>query len=588
MSKETPPGFLSKVARFVKKPMTNWTDLDQPEPDKSTDYSKALLKEMIERKRRNDFVRKREFDQLRKLRSRGSTMPSALEAPSFFQSSLPSNPEERAHTLRKIDEIEAQMSKQWWKSKSPNLGATANGDLSPAVAAASRAIAKTELQAFGETSTVDAAPAQPSFALQDTVPLSLSARESIPTAPLNQPPFPFADANPLLAPVHWQGAETEPQEASGTGAGFVHDPELEEPAIRFANGDYEGAEAALAALIAPGAEGIDRPSIWLALFDLYRATGQHDRFESIALDFAARFGRSEPVWFAFADARDAGPGQGAAGLAKLAAPSRAFGWSAPEVLTAKVVATLDTALSKGPLQPWRFNWGKLGTVEPDAHGPLLQLFERWCASAVRLRFVDADQLERVLAAQIPSGDDSVDPVCWRLALELRRVMQQTDDFDRLALDYCITYEVSPPSWVDPVCTFLQGPDDAGGAGQATSALGPDSLIQSEFFPSLPAVTEPAAQSTTVAMFELSGRLVGDAGDRLVGMDQSHPGVKSLTVRCDKLARVDFSAAGSVLNWAAARQADGCRVEFSQLQRLVAIFFNVVGISEYAQVSVRHN
>ena len=29
-----------------------------------------MLKEMIERKRRNDFVRRREFDQLRKLRQR--------------------------------------------------------------------------------------------------------------------------------------------------------------------------------------------------------------------------------------------------------------------------------------------------------------------------------------------------------------------------------------------------------------------------------------------------------------------------------------------------------------------------------------
>jgi hypothetical protein len=37
--------------------------------------------------------------------------------PSFFQSSLPSKPDERAQTLKKIDEIEAQMSMQWWKTK---------------------------------------------------------------------------------------------------------------------------------------------------------------------------------------------------------------------------------------------------------------------------------------------------------------------------------------------------------------------------------------------------------------------------------------------------------------------------------------
>ena len=586
MSKENPPGFLSKVARFVKKPMTNWTDLDQPEADKSIDYSKALLKEMIERKRRNDFVRKREFDQLRKLRSRGCTMPSALEPASFFQSSLPSNPQERAHTLRKIDEIEAQMSKQWWKSKSPPGGATSNAELSAATAATlSRAMAKTELQSFSEASA-DEAPALPNIGLLDTVPLALSAVDR--DASMLSPPPGTAAANVHSLPgsQRWLDESHEPP-GSAAQVGFVHDPELEEPAILFANGDYEGAEAALTALIAPGADGVDRPSIWLALFDLYRATGQHGRFESIALDFAARFGRSEPVWFAFADLQEAGFGQSAAATSKAAAPTRAFGWSAPEVLTAKTVATLETSLAKGPLQPWRFNWGKLGTVEPDARLPLLRLLEHWCGSAVRLRFVDADQLERVLAAQIPSGDESVDPVCWRLALELLRIMQRDDEFDRLALDYCITYEVSPPSWVDPVCTFLQGPDDAGVADPAKTAMGPDSTILSDFFPGLPIVAEPSAPSTA-AMVELSGRLIGDAGDRLVGVNHNHPGVKSLTVRCDKLARVDFSAAGSVLNWAAARQADGCRVEFSQLQRLVAIFFNVVGISEYAQVSVRHN
>ena len=63
------PGLLSKVAKFVRNPTTNWTDLDKQEPEPDTGYSKQALKEMIERKRQNDFVRRREFDQLRKLRS---------------------------------------------------------------------------------------------------------------------------------------------------------------------------------------------------------------------------------------------------------------------------------------------------------------------------------------------------------------------------------------------------------------------------------------------------------------------------------------------------------------------------------------
>ena len=118
-TKENPAGLLSKVAKFVRNPTTNWADLDNPpSTDAESGYSRQALKEMIERKRQNDFVRKREFDQLRKLRNRDPGVPvDAAGRPSFYQSSIPSNLDERAHTLKKIDEIEAQMSKQWWKGK---------------------------------------------------------------------------------------------------------------------------------------------------------------------------------------------------------------------------------------------------------------------------------------------------------------------------------------------------------------------------------------------------------------------------------------------------------------------------------------
>ena len=118
MTKEdsTPGGLLSKVVRFVRNPTVNWSELDTIDADRESQYSKQVLKEMIERKRRNDFVRRREFDQLRKLRQRSPVVSQRTEEPgarpSFFQSSLTS-PVERAVAIKKIDEIEAQMSMQW-------------------------------------------------------------------------------------------------------------------------------------------------------------------------------------------------------------------------------------------------------------------------------------------------------------------------------------------------------------------------------------------------------------------------------------------------------------------------------------------
>ena len=56
-TKDINTGLLSKVAKFVRNPTTNWSDLDVKEPEPETGYSKQALKEMIERKRQNDYVR---------------------------------------------------------------------------------------------------------------------------------------------------------------------------------------------------------------------------------------------------------------------------------------------------------------------------------------------------------------------------------------------------------------------------------------------------------------------------------------------------------------------------------------------------
>src|SRR4051812_22668638 len=123
----TPGGLLSRVVRFVKNPTTNWGE-NEGDTDRESSYSKQMLKEMIERKRRNDFVRKREFDMLRKMRrSEVLAGQDAMARPSFFQSSMPSKPDDRATTLKKIDEIEAQMSMQWWKTKHGTQGGGVSG-----------------------------------------------------------------------------------------------------------------------------------------------------------------------------------------------------------------------------------------------------------------------------------------------------------------------------------------------------------------------------------------------------------------------------------------------------------------------------
>ena len=128
-------GLLSKVVRFVRHPTVNWSELDHLSQDsEESQYSKQALKEMLERKRQNDFVRKREFDTLRKLRQSqlaqsakpgaGQTQPAPVGGTSFMQTVHSGEHGERADTIKKIDEIEAQMAQQWWRGKQASDAAT--------------------------------------------------------------------------------------------------------------------------------------------------------------------------------------------------------------------------------------------------------------------------------------------------------------------------------------------------------------------------------------------------------------------------------------------------------------------------------
>ena len=108
--------FFRKVVKFVANPGTEWTDLDAPTEDtRESDYAKGELKAMIERKRRNDFVRKREFDMLRKVRREGLSgeQLAALGGSSRIDDSVPRNSDtparQDAGVKAKIDEIEQQM-----------------------------------------------------------------------------------------------------------------------------------------------------------------------------------------------------------------------------------------------------------------------------------------------------------------------------------------------------------------------------------------------------------------------------------------------------------------------------------------------
>jgi ABC-type transporter Mla MlaB component len=597
MAKEEPNGgLLSKVVKFVRNPTTNWADLDNKESDRESSYTKQALKEMIERKRRNDFVRKREFDMLRKLRRREAMSGQDAGArPSFFQSSLPSKPDDRAMTLKKIDEIEAQMSMQWWKTKH---GANSSLPQSGGSSSFPNSDMPSSTPPTGQPARA-AAPKGASY--ERTMPASLEQMQEVraPSVKLTPPPSPAGSAAPRPptrnAPSPAIGGLAASYDGAVTGftasklnaleVGDVqHDPEMEEAAIRFANGDDTGAEAGLMEAISARGTRSGHEETWFTLFDLYRATGQHDRFESLAIDFANRFNRSGPSWFSIPELVSRMSGSNAVSVPAVGGVAD---WRCPQQLGVQTLAALNASLSKAPM-PWRLDWTKLRSIEPPAIVPLARLFSAWAAQPVQLRFLGCEQLDSVLKSMTPSGKPDAPQDGWHLRMQTLRIMHRPDEFELTALDFCVTYEVSPPAWEGARCEFKsldgEGTSKAGHTIIGDAAL--DSIPSSINSGGIGDTLFGSGQNAQLATVELAGQIMGDATSALEKLEARLMGADVMVISCAKLIRVDFSAAGTLLNWVSARQAEGRTVHFSEAHRLVSAFFYVIGISEYAKVSAR--
>lgn len=582
MSKES-GGFLRKVVRFVANPTTDWAELDAPASDAAeSDYAKTEIKAMIERKRRNDFVRKRELDMLRKIRREGLSPDAALALGSVSNLDPESRPQSGARSditvKAKIDEIELQM-----------VGASARPAVTPSQAAALPTVPGESVD-LPITAPNPLSPPAPTLSLDDIPQVSQAvldaARQQQPRMPRPEP-------------------DTMPHVLSHSGIHVVemaHDPELDEAVIAFANADFDQAEQCLLDLVQPGAPRHQHADTWLVLFDLYRALDLPQKFDSLAVSFAQHFGVSAPQWYSLpqlvARHMDAGgkPDAGLSGAPSLmdvpppdadAGPETEGrewsepqpGWIAPAVLDHDAISQLRVAMLQ-LARPWRIDWATLTRISPQGAHQLSVLLQQWAREPMDLIWAGTDHLLRLLEDATPSGSRDVDPAYWMLRLDVLRMVNQPMQFDEVAIDYCVTYEQSPPSWEATRCTVRQQHD---AISAPTAPMSHISEVTTSFVESQ---VQQEVEFVQVAALDLSGQLVGDIGAVLSKLDSQLGASISLEVDCRHLLRVDFIAAGDLLNWVLARRGEDRQVIFVNPHRLVALFFGAMGINEHATVKLQ--
>lgn len=513
-----PSGFLSKVLHLVRGAGPVPAAAPAAAPSR-------LLRQVVAHKRHNEAIRRQEFAFLRQLRQQPSQgqpparpsgfLPSWLEGARGAEHpedrhGLPGSDlsDERSHqTLHKIDQIEAQMSRQWWQGQSEPTpqGRPSEQQLRCA-------------PILGDDSVV---PTVAAFSM-DTEEFS------------------------LLLP-----------------------PDLEEAAILFAHGDPGAARTRLLEQLVQvlNAMPVDDHlalALWHAVLDLCRATGDEASFEPLAIDYAAHFGRSAPLWRSMPAQLGLAPLIGAASEVA----RRGLQWSCPALLTLGAVQALHSAQRSGA-QPWCMSWGRLQSIQEPALPVLTRMLDGWAEAPGQFVWSDAGRLLAQLEQATPVGQSAQSPAWWKLRMAVLRFIDRSEDYEQVALDYCITYEVSPPSWTAPACHCAVQED-----GEVdVSALPESSPVD-------------ASGQANAPRRGLYGLLEGDPSAQLAALSaQAQPG-QPLAVCCEHLIRLDFVAAGAVLNWAADMQAQGYTLRFTQLHRLVAVFFQVIGIHEHAALELR--
>ena len=260
-------------------------------------FGKRALKETIERKRKNDQVRREELDRLRQLRRQGlGTAPESADAAAeaYFHSSLLPHPEAQSLTILKIDAIEAQMSRHWWRGRVGGGGVGMQPLPSPS----------------GANAPVDTVARDRAFASTRLNTRSPSA-DAWEATGFEATQLAIAMVDPLSPADAWR-----PSEALGLASEFMAtglltieptvpapDVELEQAALSFANGDLAGAQQALHTALRAAPPGSALAPRWAAaLLDLARITGQRALFDAAASDYRRHFERDVPGWFSVSDA----------------------------------------------------------------------------------------------------------------------------------------------------------------------------------------------------------------------------------------------------------------------------------------------
>ena len=214
---------------------------------------------------------------------------------------------------------------------------------------------------------------------------------------------------------------------------------------------------------------------------------------------------------------------------------------------AQPVAELAKLLQKK--QPVSVDCGKLIGCDDTVAGQLAELLSQARRSHLDLTLTHVDGVLGRLNERLVVGDASHAPA-WLLLLELLQRHATQDVFEERAVDYAVTFELSPPSWEALAATPTKSAVDA---------------------------ARPQADA-----FYFSGELKSARFEELVEVFEKYdqPVLDFSAVR-----RMDFYSAGQLVNRLSPYKIAGREIVIRSPNHLVAELMAVVGLNKQARIVV---
>lgn len=320
---------------------------------------------------------------------------------------------------------------------------------------------------------------------------------------------------------------------------------VEEAAILYANDRIVEASAVLLNFVKENAEARDLHP-WLLLFDLYQTQGQKAQFEDLSMDFIVRFERSAPVW----EGR-----QPAASKAVATRSSAGGGIKFKGQVGASAAADIESLLSTAEREGGvKLDLAGMTGIEPDSAVKLAGAMQKIRRGEKRLTVSGAREALQAVKALLEGARN--EKRYWALMFELHQVLGMQAEFEDAAVDYAVTFELSPPSWEAMPETV-----------QATVAE---------------AEPEPQAAPET-AMFVIEGVLDSNLQHKLGELERYAADRPDVQIDMTLTTRVDFMTIGAFIGTLSTVRGQGKSITIFGANEMLQALFAVMGVHEYAAI-----